>query len=95
MKRTIPFRRQQEKKMKKKAYRVFKSESNATNSFTDEELWEMANKRHNDLKGCSCSTCCNKRRSNWLNTEEKKTLQERRIEDEFNQSVLEIYEELE
>ena len=38
-------------------------------------------KEADHLAICSCEMCCNQRRNDWLNSEEKLTMQERRMSD--------------
>ena len=41
---------------------------------------EMAETRH----PCSCDICCNQRRNKWQSSEERMTMQERRVKEEFD-----------
>lgn len=42
------------------------------------EIESIARHRRDAPAGCSCSMCCNKRRSDYLKPKEKLTMQERR-----------------
>jgi len=43
-----------------------------------DDLWMRAKHMANNRKPCSCYSCCNPRRDDWLSKKEKLTIQERR-----------------
>lgn len=54
---------------------------------TPKDLHGRASRRFNNMKGCSCSMCCNERRNPWTKRRDRLTIQERRAEDSFKDTL--------
>ena len=89
MKRNRAWRRFQEKRILKKEFHILKdvlhenkfgrrSYEEVLSPEAINELWVKAKLAANNRKLCSCSSCCNQRRNDWLSKKEQLTIQERR-----------------
>ena len=71
-------RRHHKERMKKRALSKLRNWH-----WNDTEFFKFAD----NLTRCSCHMCCNERRNPWLPGREKMTIQERRAQDNFEDSL--------
>jgi hypothetical protein len=80
MKRNYNFRAHHAIRKQQYAYRIIKQCWHVR----DEDAHMMARRLRDNLAVCSCQMCCNPRHSDWLSSEEKLTIQERKAQISFD-----------
>jgi len=84
MKRNYHFRKYHALRKQEHAYRVITQCWRVNQHILDEDVWLMARKLRDNLAVCSCPMCRNPRHSRLVSGTEKRTIQERKADSDFD-----------
>lgn len=84
------FRRFQTRKKHKAALLVVEQRWYSVD-YTPEEMHQRASFIRDNMKDCSCMMCCNPRHCGWASNQERLTMQERRNNDVYQETINETF----